>query len=303
MPDLVPALELLYRLNVGVTGSGSARHERPHKPLLLLAVLDALDANEATPDRVPWNRALKARFKQRFNVVRAADDACTPELPFFHLRGDGCWEPLREDAAGVRPLAAPPSAGDAAAGAVWARFTGKWAGLAGDAVVRAAMRDALVARYFPRQRAALVAVPASGAELAPLAEAGVVEPARSAGFRRMVVENYDHQCCACGLRLRIPEMGVSFVDAAHLIPFAESRDDHPTNGVALCKHHHWAMDQRLLAPGPSLSWHVSSRVDPRRSRGEEELWRLRGQALLVPAEPAYAPAPEALRWRLERLVG
>jgi putative restriction endonuclease len=303
MPDLVPALELLYRLNVGVTGSGPARHERPHKPLLLLAVLDALDASEATPERVPWNRALKARFKQRFNVVRAADDACTPELPFFHLRGEGWWEPLREDAAGVRPLAAPPSAGDAAAGAVWARFTGEWAVLVGDTQVRAAMRDAIVARYFPRHRAALGAVPASGAELAPLAEAGVVDLARSAGFRRMVVENYDHQCCACGLRIRIPEMGVSFVDAAHLIPFAESRDDHPTNGVALCKHHHWAMDQRLLAPGPSLSWHVSPRVDPRRSRGEEELWRLRGHALLVPAEPAYAPAPEALRWRLERLVG
>jgi len=31
--------------------------------------------------------------------------------------------------------------------------------------------------------------------------------------------------------------------ATHLIPFSESRNDHPTNGLALCKNHHWAMDR------------------------------------------------------------
>ena len=50
-------------------------------------------------------------------------------------------------------------------------------------------------------------------------------------------------------------------------------------------------------------WHVSRRVEPRRSRGEEELFRLDGQPLIPPVEIAYAPAPEALRWRMERLAG
>jgi predicted restriction endonuclease len=31
--------------------------------------------------------------------------------------------------------------------------------------------------------------------------------------------------------------------AAHLIPFSESRNDHPTNGLALCKKHCLAMDR------------------------------------------------------------
>ncbi len=26
--------------------------------------------------------------------------------------------------------------------------------------------------------------------------------------------------------------------ATHLIPFSESRNNHPTNGLALCKNHH-----------------------------------------------------------------
>lgn len=301
MSALTRALESIYRLKVGVTGTGAGRHERPHKPLLLLAVLEGLDAGEAAPDCVPWSRALTARFGRMFGVVRSADDDCTPQLPFFHLRSDGFWEPRREEAAGVGPLAAPPRIADADAGVVRAGFTGEWRALVGDATTRAAMRDAIIARYFARHRASLVA---DGTPKGLLAEPGDEErQTRAASFRGLVLGNYNHKCCACGLRIRIPDPDVTFVDAAHLIPFAESRDDHPRNGVALCKHHHWAMDRQLLAPGPDSRWHVSRRVEPRRSRGEEELFRLDGQPLIPPEEIAYAPAPEALRWRLERLVG
>jgi len=38
--------------------------------------------------------------------------------------------------------------------------------------------------------------------------------------------------------------------AAHLIPFNLSRNDKPTNGMALCPNHHWAMDRHLIAPVP-----------------------------------------------------
>jgi len=301
MSALARALDTLYRLNVGVTGAGARRHERPHKPLLLLAVLDSLEAGEATPDRIPWSRALLARFQRAFAVVRAADDDCTPRFPFFHLRSDGFWEPLRDGPSGPGPLAAPPLVGDADTGAVWARFTGEWRVLAAEPALRASLREALLARYFAAHRVGLAAAAGPVGEV--LAEPGEERAQRAASFRGLVLVNYDHQCCACGLRIRIPEPDVTFVDAAHLIPFAESRDDHPRNGVALCKHHHWAMDRQLLAPGPDARWHVSRRVEPRRSRGEEELFRLDGQPLIPPAESAYAPDPAALRWRLERLAG
>lgn len=302
MTALTRALDVLYHLKVGVTGVGADRHERPHKPLLLLAVLESLDAGEATPDRVEWSRGLIARFRRMFEVVRSGDDDCTPQLPFFHLRSDGLWETRREEAGVTRPLAAPPSVADADAGVVRAGFTGEWLALAGDAGARAAMRDAILARYFARQRAALVGDVTPQGLLAEPVEAED-RLGRAASFRGLVLGNYDHQCCACGLRIRIPDPDVTFVDAAHLIPFAESRDDHPRNGVALCKHHHWAMDRQLLAPGPDSRWHVSRRVEPRRSRGEDELFRLDGQLLIPPVESAYAPASEALRWRLERLAG
>ena len=39
MRSIDDAIEWIYGLHVGVTGTGTARHEKPHKPVLLLAVL------------------------------------------------------------------------------------------------------------------------------------------------------------------------------------------------------------------------------------------------------------------------
>jgi putative restriction endonuclease len=97
---------------------------------------------------------------------------------------------------------------------------------------------------------------------------------------------YDHQCAACGLRINIP--GVqdgTFVDAAHLIPFAETGNDHPTNGMALCKNHHWAMDRFLIAPGIDGRWRTSPRLIAHRSAGEKALADLRGQVVLRRTRP------------------
>jgi predicted restriction endonuclease len=77
---------------------------------------------------------------------------------------------------------------------------------------------------------------------------------------------------------------------------------HPTNGLALCKNHHWAMDRDILAPGPDLHWHVSKLIDPRRSNGESELADLSGKSLLLPKDPAFHPDAEGLEWRCHKLI-
>jgi putative restriction endonuclease len=92
------------------------------------------------------------------------------------------------------------------------------------------------------------------------------------------------------------------VDAAHLIPFAESGNDHPTNGIALCKNHHWAMDRHLIAPTPVGVWKVSRVLIGHRSTGEAELVRLADHPVLPPADEAYRPDPTAMQWRVERLI-
>lgn len=307
--EYAAAVEALYRLNTGVVGTDMGRHERPHKPILLLAALDALASGYAQPNRVEWSVWLRERFRAYFDLVRAHDDSCTPELPFYHLKGDGFWLPISVEPAGEVVLASPPKARDLDTKRVFARFIDGWDLLVANGRFRAGFRDALVSRYFPKARPRITELfvePGSDVAAASpsIDECSIGDelPGRSSAFRRRVIELYDYQCVACGLRIWLPEHALSFVDAAHLVPFYETRNDHPTNGLALCKNHHWALDQRLIAPDHERIWRVSRYVDPRRSRGEEELTRLAGQPLLAPVEPAFAPDRIGLQWRLDRLL-
>lgn len=304
VPSLDQAIERLYDLNVGTTPvEEGPPHERPHKPLLLLAVLDLIDEGLATPDRIPWCLDLRERFKERFAVVRKHNDQCNPDLPFRYLAGDGFWQAIEAD--GSTPIRREIRVSDF--GLAQARFTAGFDLLVAIPDNRRKMREALVTRYFPQHAGALLGQinnrqsTLHNPQSASLHE-DELEYGRSPAFRRKILEIYDHQCAACGLRIKLPAArDVSFIDAAHLIPFAEARNDHPTNGLALCKNHHWAMDRDIIAPGPDHHWHVSKLVDPRRSNGEKELHELAGKSVLLPKDPAFHPEDRGLQWRLGKL--
>ena len=87
--NLDQAVEALYNLHVNVIGNGPGRHERPHKPCLLLAVLDLVASGKAVPERIPWNQSLRDRFSAYFSIVGTLQDKCAPELPFRHLKSEG----------------------------------------------------------------------------------------------------------------------------------------------------------------------------------------------------------------------
>ncbi|MGJ8641780.1 MAG: HNH endonuclease [Luteolibacter sp.] len=294
-------IERLYDLNVGVVGVGGERHERPHKPLLLLAVLDLIDAGIATPDRIPWCDELRDNFTSRFEIVRKHDDQNNPGLPFRYLASDGFWNPVESD--GQTPIRREIRVSDA--GKVFARFTDGFEKVTIIPANRVKMREALIARYFPHHASALLGAPPAtvpSPETPKVAEEGI-QYGRSPAFRRKILEIYDHQCAACGLRIKLPAaQDISFIDAAHLIPFSSSYNDHPTNGLALCKNHHWAMDRNLIAPGPDHQWQVSKILDHRRSNGEAELLTLSKKSLLLPQDEAFHPDPEGLGWRIEQLI-
>lgn len=72
--------------------------------------------------------------------------------------------------------------------------------------------------------------------------------APAAKFRRDVREAYNSTCVVCGLHLpRSKVCSVAGVDAAHVLPWAEYDLDVIANGLCLCKLHHWAFDQLLIA--------------------------------------------------------
>lgn len=301
-------LERLYNLRRDKRDS----HERPHKPVLLLSIIDLLDRGLIKTNVVPFSDELVATFKRYFAVVRLHNDKPTIENPFYFLSGDGFWDlfaqgdrnPLYEKG----HAAGAPSQAWLRKRQVRGRFDPELWALLVDAHSRHQLREALIARYFPERRdelAALVVQGKAGRDAESVLKELPPAPARDAAFRRIVLEIYDYTCAACGLRLKLSSE-LTLVEAAHIIPFSVGFNDKPNNGLALCPNHHWAMDRYLIAPCPDRKhpegiWKVSPRLESRRS-GERDLLELSGRPVLRPEEEKFYPAREGLSWREEHLM-
>jgi putative restriction endonuclease len=300
-------LARLYNLRRDKSGS----HERPHKPALLLSIIDLLDRGIITRDEVPLSDELIETFKRYFEVVRRENDQPTIQNPFFHLCGDKFWRlvPL----AGERDIYQPgatsgaPSVAELRRRVAYGTFDdGMWQ-LLREPVARHHLREALIARYFPEERDKLAAITAGGHSEEPAsAFQEEMPPGRDGAFRRTILEIYDYRCAACGMRVLL-DQSVSLVEAAHLIPFNVSRNDNPTNGIALCPNHHWAMDRHLIAPVPDGKkragiWRVNEERLDDRIEGQRDLVAIAGKSVIPPGEEKFYPALESLRWRAEHLV-
>jgi putative restriction endonuclease len=299
-------LERLYNLRRDKRGT----HERPHKPVLLLSIMDMLDRGIIRQNAVPLSDELVSTFKRFFAAVQKQDDQPTIQNPWFHLSGDNLWTLVpktgqpsiyREGA-----TSGAPSVKQLRENSEYGRFDeGLWNLLAND-MARHQLREALIARYFPEGREKLATISATSAKTAERTLREELPPGRDAAFRKTILDVYDYRCAACGIRVLL-DQSLSLVEAAHLVPFSVSRNDKPTNGVALCPNHHWAMDRLLIAPCPDERsragiWRVNEKRLNERIEGQRDLVALNGKTVIPPAEEKFYPAIESLRWREKSLV-
>ncbi len=118
-------------------------------------------------------------------------------------------------------------------------------------------------------------------------------------FRARVILAYSRTCAVC--RLNHPEL----LDAAHIIPDRDAEGiAHVTNGLALCKIHHAAFDNRILGISPDFVVHIDGDVlkeidGPMLKHGIQEM---DGVRLTLPRKQADWPSREALADRFDQFV-
>ncbi len=69
----------------------TARASSPHKPCMLLAVLDLAEAGALEKNDIRYLPNLLERHDAYFDIVRTESDHANPYFPFFHLRGGEFW--------------------------------------------------------------------------------------------------------------------------------------------------------------------------------------------------------------------
>lgn len=119
----------------------------------------------------------------------------------------------------------------------------------------------------------------------------LVKPRLGQGaFRVVVTDAYNRRCALTG------ESTLPVLDAAHILPFAESGPNDVSNGLLLRSDFHKLFDLGMMTVTPDYRVEVSPRIREEWFNGKA-YYRLHGQPLAnLPASPADRPDPSFLRW-------
>jgi putative restriction endonuclease len=285
-------LEKLIDLN-------KARNNAPHKPLLLLVFLEMIEKGEYEGGNLFLTPELAYRFDTFFDVAQHRRTA-RPDvrMPFHHLSTQKFWS-------------ARTVTGDLS------QHRSTTAYVIPDLVFFEACRDPefrrqarylLIATHFePAERNALyhlvgIEIP-EGDTVTREAFFEKMHDAENAGrsarFRLDIVSAYNYTCALTGYRVTTISSG-AIVDAAHIHQFADSRNNDPNNGMALCKNAHWLFDVGLWSVDDNYNVLVAAEAFLEASPSQTPLLKMHGQRLLLPAEKSIWPSKIHLTWHRNR---
>jgi putative restriction endonuclease len=271
----------------------------PHKPLLLLVILEMVEKGEITGCDVTLSPDLAFRFSVFWSVV-AGRRRQPPDvrLPFHHLGSSGIWQPLTADG--------KPSPDKKLTTAI--RFDPGFFECVADYDFRDRARRILIETgpYFHlEERIALCSMlqirPAASEiredeELYKVS----VQTGRDARFRiEVVVLAYKHTCALTGYWMTTREME-SIVDAAHIHQFHDSRNNDPRNGMALTKNAHWQFDRGLWSLNDDYRVLVNGEKFIEDGSLGQQLSNFAGRRIFLPGDPKYWPEQSCLEWHRKR---
>lgn len=275
-----------------------SRGAAPHKPLLLLVVLDLIEDGKLAGGLLARDGNLAFRFSSYWSIVAERRNA-RPDvrLPFYHLKSDGFWTPLDVDGK-------PAESRDRA---VLAQLDVSFLACAQEADFRGLARRTLIAKYFqPQERTTLYGL--IGLEPPPddvvAGDALRFQEApddrkRDARFSFRVLPAYDFTCALTRYRM-VSVDGKTAVDAAHIHQFRRGGPNHPTNGIALSKTAHWLFDRGFWSIADSYRVLVKPGCFDESGEAAHLLKPRAGHEILLPANRSYWPAREFLEWHRQK---
>ncbi len=327
MNDLTTSIKLFASLNraPGATWTDATKRKAPHKPLLLLAVLDLVHRGvitspfiAVTGDLVELNELFNLYWRRIIPIGQTSSIA----FPFSRLDREPFWELVPQPGTTITPAIINNTASVTYLRkyALGAKLDDELFLSMQSSEVRESLREALLQSCFSADAAVqlreqsiinreafyysqMLEEKAHLPLVQEIVEADNYRPAaRDQGFRRIVVKAYDHRCALCGVRIITPEQH-TVVDAAHIVPWCRSQNDDIRNGMALCKLCHWAFDEGMMGVSDSYAVITSRQIgaDP---NVPGFLLTLSGRSIIPPSDRDLWPAQQFLvehrrEWRLE----
>jgi len=271
----------------------------PHKPLLLLVIMEMAEKGESASRVVTFSPDLAFRFSVFWSVV-AQRRKQPPEvrLPFHHLGSSGMWQPLTEDD--------KPSPDKKLTTMI--RLDPSFYDCLADQGFRERAQRVLIETepyFLPTKRLALqsmVNIKPITSEIHENEDAykASIQTGRDARFRiEVVVVAYRYTCGLTGYRMTTIDME-SIVDAAHIQEFHDSRNNDPRNGIALSKNAHWQFDHGLWSMNDDYRVLVNRDKFIEDGVPGQRLADFEGRRIFLPSDPKYWPEPAYIEWHRKR---
>lgn len=290
----------------------------PHKPVLLLAVLELIRKNEILTNRVEITPDLVLEFKSIWAKLVFTPHTANFALPFYHMKSEPFWR-LVTNVGMIIPLTKSnsiKSLGALKESVAFAELDKELFELMKNPLSCAIIEEDLLEQYFPDTKAYYRT---KGDDLFSKLELQILHEdrasyadridelketlskeqfeeeiyVRGAVFKREIPKIYDYQCAISGMRVE-STTNAQLIDACHIIPFAISKDDTIANGISLSPNLHRAFDRGLITINNDYLVRVSPAI--REKDSPYSLGQFEGKQIILPDQTKYYPSLENLDW-------
>lgn len=291
----------------------------PHKPVLILTIIDFIEAKIFTENKILLSPELVKQFSNNWALL-VNSDKHKPiiSMPFYHLKTSGFWHiiPNTNFEAVIHFKGIAKSINNLSQAIDFVKLDDTLFTLLEQKEARNILRLSILEKYFPDTKAYYLENHKIDLKTIKEIENQILNEkpeiysskvdlkneedvfVRGSIFKNTVPRIYAFTCCISGLQI-IPFNNISFVDACHIKPFSVSKNDTISNGIALSPNLHRAFDRGLVGIDQNYQVIVSDKFSENESG--YSLKKLHGKKIILPQDRSCYPAKENFEWHLENV--
>ncbi len=293
----------------------------PHKPILLLSIIQLINNKEINSNRIFITSELLLAYRNTWEFLVNSAHIPNFALPFFHMRSEPFWCLITKPGMELivnksKSIKSFKSLKDSIA---FAEIDKNLYSLLSENSTRGIIQEIILQTYFPSTKSNYSTISYTVNKLELKIENEILNEDRAEYqshikalrttmdndefeeelfirgglFKKTIPKIYKNSCCISEMRIESSK-NMQMVDACHIIPFSISNDDTIPNGISLSPNLHRAFDRGLI----TINQDYIVRISPTINENDSvfSLSQFNGKKIILPEKTNWYPSPESLQW-------
>lgn len=288
----------------------------PHKPILLLSILEGVRRGEITSNKIYITPELVLCFKEFWSKIVTTPHQANFALPFYHMQSEAFWKLICKPGHEI-VLTASKSIKSLTSldnSILYAEIDFELFILMCNEVNNNILKETIFSYYFTEIKSFSVnyefinniekQILNDNQEdyintIEKISKSDTPEEIeeelfiRGNIFKREIPKIYNYTCAISRMKITSTS-NAQMVDACHIIPFSLSKNDTIKNGISLCPNLHRAFDRGLISISTDYKVIVSNQV--KEDNSPFSLLQFKNKDILLPTNNKFYPDKENLNW-------